>query len=222
MSETVLAPQGNPVGKIRVALCTPMRAPNPRFVFNYGTLRNEAEYDGEIKIVPLLSIGSNLPNLRMNLAHRALQAGVDFLFWIDDDQVVPPKAIPWLIQREQDIVAVNSVTKNYPARFHAHGLDGKPLVVKPDSTGLVEASMIGFGCVMIRARVFRQIEWPWFAMPWNPKTKSCMGEDDFFSQRAREAGFKLHVDMDLSKYVGHFGDFEYNYTHGLELEASNG
>ena len=62
------------------------------------------------------------------------------------------------------------------------------------------------------------MEFPWFEFIYNRELKRRESEDHVFFMRAREAGFDVHVDHDLSKEVGHTGDFTYRLSHAVALE----
>jgi len=62
--------------------------------------------------------------------------------------------------------------------------------MEPD--GLVkEAYTLPMGCTLINSRVFSRLTFPYFA------TTDCLTQDSFFSQLAREAGFKLYCDTSI-------------------------
>jgi hypothetical protein len=58
---------------------------------------------------------------------------------------------------------------------------------------IVEVERVGFGLVMVKREVFEAIkERPWFYLTAG---KSQQGEDFYFCRKARNAGFKVCVDM---------------------------
>jgi hypothetical protein len=69
---------------------------------------------------------------------------------------------------------------------------------------------MGFGMVWVATDVFRAMPKPWFSHEWLPDQEVFRGEDYYFFERAREAGFECYVDHDLSKEVGHIGSFTFN------------
>jgi GT2 family glycosyltransferase len=102
-----------------------------------------------------------------------------------------------------------------------------PVYTMPESTGLQEVGSIGTGIMLIKRRVFEGMSEPWFDMPWQT-TRGYMGEDVFFCRKARELGFKVYIDHDVSHEIGHIGTFEFGHPHTwivkeeMEKEAKNG
>jgi hypothetical protein len=83
----------------------------------------------------------------------------------------------------------------------------------PDSTGLEEVGSIGTGIMLIKKEVFQNMSEPWFDMPWQVGKRGYMGEDVFFCKKAQELGFKVYIDHDVSKEIGHIGTFEFKHDH---------
>jgi hypothetical protein len=82
--------------------------------------------------------------------------------------------------------------------------------------GLVEVDYLGFGGVMIRRAVFERLEKPWFPIRFRgvgPDGNDIWsGEDYGFCDKAREAGFALHVDAALSFRFGHLGQQQFRLS----------
>jgi hypothetical protein len=81
----------------------------------------------------------------------------------------------------------------------------------PDSEGLQPVDYIGMGVMMVKREVFEKVEAPWFAIPYSTIGQHYIGEDVFFCRKAREAGYEVLVDHDLSHQVKHIGTFEYSH-----------
>ncbi len=60
--------------------------------------------------------------------------------------------------------------------------------------GVLEVARVGLGCCLIRRRVFEALEAPWFR---HPPALPGSGEDYDFCDRARAAGFRIVVDLNL-------------------------
>ena len=67
--------------------------------------------------------------------------------------------------------------------------------------------IIPTGCLLIRMRVFDKIPKPWFST--RIEGEKIQGEDYYFCDRAREAGFEIWCDGDLSREIGHIGQAVY-------------
>lgn len=150
---------------------------------------------------------------RQQLVVDAILQGATHILFVDSDQAFPPDTVHRLVRHDKLIVGANIVTKEIPARPCAVGLDGKYVYTDPQSSGLEQVAVLGTGLMLINTRVFGMIEPPLFLMPYLPETKTYLGEDVYFSRKAREAGIPIFVDHDLSKLVGHIGQFQYFHDH---------
>jgi hypothetical protein len=83
----------------------------------------------------------------------------------------------------------------------------------PDSTGIEEVGSIGMGVMLIKRKVFEALTEPWFETPWRNDKRGYVGEDVFFCRKAQAAGFKIYIDHDVSKEIGHIGTFEFKHDH---------
>jgi GT2 family glycosyltransferase len=204
---------------MKVAICVPTRGePKAGFHFDYVSLHAYTKAAlPDCELIFVQDSGSVLPDLRIRIAKEALAKGADWLFWLDDDMRFPPDALVRLLAHRRDIVGVNYVTKTIPPfpttrRFLG---DGKWTAVKTTekSAGLEEVTGVGFGCVLVNARVFKKMEQPWFSMPWSPVNDQHIGEDLYFCGKAAMHDSPTYVDHDLSKEVRHIGSFEFGWDH---------
>jgi hypothetical protein len=83
----------------------------------------------------------------------------------------------------------------------------------PESTGIEEVGSIGMGVMLIKRNVFEKLTEPWFETPWRTDARGYIGEDIFFCRKAQDAGYKIWIDHDVSKEIGHIGTFEFKHDH---------
>lgn len=175
------------------------------------------------------NIGTGIAGQRETTARDALAAGADWLFWVDSDMRFPPDAALRLLSHKRDVVGCNYSTRAMPPEPTAKTLSAdrrvwSALHTDERSSGLAEVSGMGFGCILISARVFKGIKDnkdlhqggyppPWFIFQWSTVNGQQLGEDLFWCDLAVRSGFKLHVDHDLSKLIKHIGSFEYSLDH---------
>lgn len=130
---------------------------------------------------------------RNRVVDSALALDVDWILWLDDDQIVPRDACERLLAHGKDIVSALSFMRGEP--YHS-------MIVKADNStaeghrwihdypeGLIECDGIPFGCVLTSIKVFKRVVAPWF---WD--TYGGYGEDIYFAQKAQHAGFKVYAD----------------------------
>lgn len=153
----------------------------------------------------MLCQGSYIPNNRIKLVHTAMEAGASYILFIDSDMRFPPDTIGRLLKADKDIVGANCKQRSqneWTARKN-----GK-FINSTDQKGLEEVDTLGFGVTLIDMKVFKIPE-PWFAMPYHTQDKKLIGEDVYFCTVAKEQGFKIWIDHDLSQEVKHTGTVEF-------------
>jgi hypothetical protein len=166
------------------------------------------------RVLLYTSHGTLIASQRMELARQALEEKADYLLWLDSDMRFPRETIGHLMLRDKPIVAANYATRRMPvkpvAMMDNNGEIGR-VYTAPDSEGLQPVDYIGMGVMMVKREVFEKVEAPWFAIPYSTVGNHYIGEDVFFCSKAREAGYEVLVDHDLSHQVRHIGTFEYSH-----------
>jgi hypothetical protein len=166
------------------------------------------------RVLLYTSHGTLIASQRMELARQALEEKADYLLWLDSDMRFPRETIGHLMLRDKPIVAANYATRRMPvkpvAMMDNNGEIGR-VYTAPDSEGLQPVDYIGMGVMMVKREVFEKVEAPWFAIPYSTIGNHYIGEDVFFCRKAREAGYEVLVDHDLSHQVKHIGTFEYSH-----------
>ncbi len=177
---------------------------------------------GPLEAVGLLTqAGTYAHAARQKLYEAARDLGdFDYILFLDSDMRFPQDALERLLKHDVDMVGVNYSARVMPPRpiaIKSRSGDGALLHTLDDSTGLEDVDAMGFGCVLIRREVFNELEelWPnsfhWdFDTEYRKGERVLVGEDVFFCNRVREAGFTMWIDHDLSKDVRHLGQYEYS------------
>lgn len=139
---------------------------------------------------------------RSEIVAAAKQIDADKLLFLDSDMTFPPDLLIRLLAREKPVIGCDAVRRRPPYSTVITGMDGKPL----DHTGkeeLVEVKGASCACQLIDVNVLRKLPEPPFLVTWSGK--NFLGEDYYFSNNIRKAGYKIYVDMPLSKKIGHIG-----------------
>jgi hypothetical protein len=163
-----------------------------------------------VKIVNKRS--SLIVDSRESMVEKALLEGATHVLFLDSDMIFPEDALHRLFSRNEPFVAANYVQRSLPTRPNAIGMLDTVKHTDDDDTGIEEVKSVGFGLALIRTEVFDAMPRPWFDTYWytNDKGKRLIiGEDVYFCHKARHAGYKIYIDQDLSKQVGHVGTMEY-------------
>lgn len=123
----------------------------------------------------------------------ALSQGADFILCVEDDHLIPADAFDrlWNLYHSEGPRAV--IGAWYPQKRRPR--TGAPIVLRDgrreylsDDGETHEVYVIPQGFTLVPARLFIELPQPWFA------TTECLTQDAFFSQLAREAGYRLLVD----------------------------
>ncbi len=152
---------------------------------------------------------SVLPRARQLAIEDAINGGFSHFLMIDDDMKFDQNLLLDLLSRNLPVVGVNYVRKD-PANPSpmSCGLDGA-VVSSKGKTGVEEIGWIGFGAILIRLEDIKNIARPLFEMRWLDERQDFMGEDYYFSMKARTAGIPIYVDHDASNKCSHIGDFNF-------------
>lgn len=126
-------------------------------------------------------------------ARTAIEDGTDFLLCVEDDHLIPPGTFEklWELFKARGprcIVGAWYPQKKEPRTGAPIELRGDKREYMPDDGSAREAYSMPQGFTLIPTAVFRELPQPWF------QTTGCLTQDSFFSQLAREAGWKLLID----------------------------
>jgi glycosyltransferase involved in cell wall biosynthesis len=174
----------------------------------------EGDIDRAIDLNVHFYTGSLLVGSRTDLVKQALEWGADWILWLDSDMQVSPDSLLRLLMREKDVVGCNYVRRQVPTLPVTTDLNDKLYCTNPEDTGLIEVKHTGFGCLLVNAKIYAEMEQPWFDTQWVIGKETgkilIMGEDVYFFRKVRDAGYKVWIDNDLSQSVIHIGTFEYH------------
>jgi cephalosporin hydroxylase len=127
---------------------------------------------------------------------KAIDDKVDYVITIEDDTFPQPDAIEKLLElaRKNPDCAIGAW---YPKReMTLEGVhiildkDGKRTFLPCDGE-IHEVHTLAMGCTIYPIEMFLDIPYPWF------KTTDILSQDSFFSQLARDKGYKLLVDTSI-------------------------
>lgn len=153
-------------------------------------------------------IGSLVYDSRNKLAGYALEMEADYILWLDSDMVFQPDTLERMMDTLNKHPHIDILSGLYfrrttpftPVLFNKLERDGETLVfedVKKIPDDLFEVAGCGFGCVLMKTDCLFDIGINWFT----PFVDA--GEDCAFCMRAREKGYKIYCDPNIS--LGHMG-----------------
>lgn len=154
---------------------------------------------------PDWGMSSDISGARNMLVERSLERGSEWILFLDDDHVYPDDILLRLLAHEKDITCSLYMQRQPPFGpvAYTHRVEGSYMPLQlpgmPEE-GLIDIYATGCSGMLIRSEVFRAIEYPWFEHGrvgelWNAS------EDLIFCEKAREAGFDIHLDLGVR--LGH-------------------
>lgn len=158
------------------------------------------------KVIDFLLIQScDIASSRMWLAKQAVEKGATHLLFIDSDMLFPSDALEQLLAREKDIVGVEYHKRKFPlVTVTAYLPDVEKSETEPFKVGVA-----GTGLMLINTEVFKNpnMDPNWFSFGRNAEGKNVIGEDGWFCNTARDAGYDIFVDPVVK--VLHLGEYAY-------------
>lgn len=186
----------------------------PKFGVALVMLLNHIAKTTDIRFLPQIQ-NSLLPKGRRLAIEQAVMTGCTHLLTLDDDMMFAPNVVDLMMRGFGDtrcaLVLANYQNKTSPGRPTTQRLkpDGKPeFVESKDKTGLEEVARGGLGLALMDIEKVNSLERPLFAVAWLPDIGAEYGEDLFFCDKVRKAGFKVLVDHDASNRTRHIGEVE--------------
>ena len=183
--------------------------------------------------------GSSITKNRNEAVRLFLESGLDYLMFLDSDMKFPESTILDLLKCEKDIVGATyrfhwrKSPEDSEYRLNHVELDGsegnlRPKLKEPEvadytkNTAIFDDRLshleiertkeilrIGTGALLISKSVLKSMNKPWFQFFYEEGSAAEHGEDYYFCKKARNAGFKVWLDADLSKQIEHIGTYGY-------------
>ena len=163
------------------------------------------------------SSGTLIFDQRNKLVETALENKADYLLFVDADMRFPQDTLKILMAHDKDIIGVNATTRSEPVKPTAknfivnedQSVDWLPIYSNARS-GIEKADGIGCGVMLVKTKVFKEMEEPYFYFEQLGNNK-ILGEDIYFCIKAKDAGFDTWLDHDLSKGIKHIGQYVYGW-----------
>jgi len=156
-------------------------------------------------IIDFLMIQScDLSSSRMWLVKESIKRGATHLLFIDSDMLFPPDTLEKLLAHDKDIVGVEYNKRQFPLEtVTAYFPDEEP------QKELFKVGVAGTGVMLIKLSIFEdpKMDKNWFSFGRNAEGQNVIGEDGWFCNTAREAGYDIWVDPKIR--ILHLGEFGY-------------
>lgn len=158
------------------------------------------------EIIDFLMIQScDIASSRMWLVKEAKKLGATHLLFVDSDMVFPASTLKTLLSRDKDIIGVEYNKRQFPLQtVTAYMPDVEKSETEPFKVGVA-----GTGVMLIKLDIFDnpKMDKNWFSFGRNAEGKNVIGEDGWFCNTARDAGYDVWVDPSIK--VWHAGEYLY-------------
>ncbi len=151
--------------------------------------------------------GADVAVARNLLAEKAKDVA-DYIFFVDDDVLPPMDTITKLLSHKKDIVSGLYFAKqepHFPQIFtkNADNPTRYDSVEEYKKDSLIEIDACGAGCMLIKADVFKKLKQPYYHYIPKSDTEPRKGEDFYFCEKAKEAGYQIYADTSvMCKHIG--------------------
>ncbi len=163
---------------------------------------------GGIVIDYIVRRSCDIVSNRTWLVNAAIKAGGTHILFVDCDMLFPANVIKTMLAHEKEIVGVEYNGRTFP-------LQGvfKPLTER-DPEKLYKANYTGMGLMLIDLAIFSDPKFgvdadgkktPWFSFGRDSQGQLVLGEDAWFSNVARDAGYDTWLDPTIKIY--HLGEY---------------
>ncbi|NDG31670.1 hypothetical protein EB118_16575 [bacterium] len=169
-----------------------------------------------IRINCAFNIGSVITIARRNLVDIFLKSDFNYIWWVDSDMKFPVDSPLRLLARNKDIVGCNYRRRRFP-NPNFTGMSGaagkfQEFTTTDLSPPMEEIDVLPHGLVMVRRHVYEKTPQPHYLQEFIPEMNLEIGEDIFFCQQAKKAGWEIWCDQELSREIAHIGIFHFNYN----------
>lgn len=153
----------------------------------------------------LIYKGCDIVSARTWLVKEAMRLGATHLMFIDSDMMFPPDGIRKLLAHGKDIVGVEYNKRKFPLESVT-----QPLEKRSEST-LYKGRVLGTGFMLINLSMFtstfKPLGLPWFNFGRDSQGALVLGEDAWFVNTARDAGYDSWIDPTIK--VRHIGEYAF-------------
>lgn len=149
----------------------------------------------------LLRISCDIVSSRTWLVLEAIKRGATHILFVDSDMVFPEDTLNRLLAHNKPIVGVEYNKREFPLKGVQEALEER------SDTAIYKAKHVGTGMLLIDLTVFAKLQGSWFNFGRDSQGALVLGEDVWFCNTARDAGYDVWVDPTIK--MGHAGEYIY-------------
>ena len=177
----------------KILVATPHRVQEDKNVTNFHMLQTPAAFDVSLE----QPFGFSVPDARNFCIQKALDEDVDYIFFVDDDLLIPRNALVQLLHHFPSDYSNDSVAmvggfyyrKYFPIESVGMHEDkeGQPCRIENYNIGDVihNTLVLPSGCTLIKTSIFKKMEAPWYRS-YTVANRPTITEDTYLCQKVRD------------------------------------
>lgn len=189
----------NPRVGIAISAFGPLPTP---FVTSLAEVMKAATFEG-IVVDVMFDIKKPLDLSRNSCVKALLKNEPDYIFFMDSDMVFPSNVLVSMMGQGKDILTGVYCHKLIPHTPVLKTLDRENKryvrLLRYPKDKLFRVDGCGCGCLLVKSKVFKKLEEPWFKMTM------AKSEDMYFCEKALQGGFEVWADGRAE--CGHLSDY---------------
>lgn len=193
-----------------IAICIPLRNKDELIATDLTQVELLRGYRTQILTV----YGMDADHARNTLVQQALNIDADYIFFLDNDVLIQPDTLNRLIEDLEYLQKIDPSIIAVTGDYYTKGEDTNSVHTIVDEDGIVKEVnrtrlfnekdyiqinwTVGFGCILIDTKIFKQIRYPWFySNIYDQRTKEKITEDAWFTELTLFAGYKIILDKNV-------------------------
>jgi hypothetical protein len=177
----------------KILVATPHRRKEDGNVTNFFAMQTPAGYTCSITE----PYGYTVADAQNYVVQKAIDEGYDYIFFVEDDVLIPRSALVQLIQYKTDAAGGLYYRKYLPletAGMH-YDKEGYPSSINDYEIGDVikNTLVLCSGCTLIKVETLKRIEFPWYKSI-NVSGRPALTSDTYICQKMRDIGAMILTD----------------------------
>lgn len=158
---------------------------------------------GGLVIDMILRRSCDIASNRTWLVNEAIKNGGTHILFVDSDMIFPDDIIKRLLAHKKEIIGVKYKKREFPVKWLYEPIG------EESETEIFKAKHTGAGLMLIDLSIFKSkfkpLKGAWFNFGRDSQGALVLGEDVWFCNTARDAGYDVWVDGSIK--VGHIGEY---------------
>ena len=147
--------------------------------------------------------GYDCARARNKIAESAIKYNFDYVLMVDSDIILPADTLVKMLDDPKEVCLGCYPRKNTKTGvFEIFKLGQKDYIETfnydelVEKQGKIEIKGGGFGCVMIKVDILKNLSYPYFRYV-EYENGECLSEDNYFCSNATKAGYKIYAETDV-------------------------